>query len=264
VEPDLVIANDPDADRCALAVREGQGWRMLRGDEVGALLGQHVIDRGMATAERRVLARSIVSSRLLGAMARDAGLEAQETLTGFKWIGRVPGLLYGYEEALGYCVDPDRVPDKDGVTAALLAAEMAATLKARGRTLLDVLDDLAVAHGVHQTDAFSVRVDDLAQIAPVMTRLREEGPSELGGVRVTSTEDLSLGDGALPPTDGLRFLLEDDTRIIVRPSGTEPKLKVYLEAIVPLEGPQELAPARAEAARRLAAVRAGMEELTAV
>src|SRR5699024_7741858 len=159
-------------------------------------LGQHVIDRGMATAERRVLARSIVSSRLLGAMARDAGLEAQETLTGFKWIGRVPGLLYGYEEALGYCVDPDRVPDKDGVTAALLAAEMAATLKARGRTLLDVLDDLAVAHGVHQTDAFSVRVDDLAQIAPVMTRLREEGPSELGGVRVTSTEDLSLGDGA--------------------------------------------------------------------
>ncbi|WP_134773819.1 phospho-sugar mutase [Ornithinimicrobium flavum] len=264
VGPDLVIANDPDADRCALAVRDGQEWRMLRGDEVGALLGQHVLDRGMASPERRVLARSIVSSRLLGAMARAAGLEGQETLTGFKWIGRVPGLLYGYEEALGYCVDPGNVPDKDGVTAALLAAEMAATLKAGGRTLLDVLDDLAVAHGVHQTDAFSVRVDDLAQIAPVMTRLREDGPQELGGVRVTSTEDLSLGDGALPPTDGLRFLLEDDTRIIVRPSGTEPKLKVYLEAVVPLAGPQELVAARAEAARRLAAVRAGMEELTTV
>ena len=264
VEPDLVIANDPDADRCALAVKDNQGWRMLRGDEVGALLGQHVIDRGRATSDRRVLARSIVSSRLLGAMARAAGLEAQETLTGFKWIGRVPGLLYGYEEALGYCVDPANVPDKDGVTAALLAAEMAATLKAQGRTLREVLDDLAVAHGVHQTDAFSVRVDDLAQIPPVMARLREDGPTELGGVAVTSTEDLSLGDGALPPTDGLRFLLEDGTRIIVRPSGTEPKLKVYLEAIVPLSGPRELASAREEAARRLAAVRAGMEELTAV
>ncbi|MFK5690511.1 phospho-sugar mutase [Ornithinimicrobium sp. LYQ92] len=264
VGPDLVIANDPDADRCALAVRDGAGWRMLRGDEVGALLGQHVIDRGRAIGGRRVLARSIVSSRLLGAMAVDAGLEPVETLTGFKWIGRVPGLAYGYEEALGYCVDPATVPDKDGVTAALLAAEQAAVLKAAGRTLPDVLDDLAVRHGVHQTDAFSVRVDDLAQIPPVMARLREQPPRDLGGVPVRSVEDLSLGDGDLPPTDGLRFLLEDDTRVIVRPSGTEPKLKVYLEAIVPVGSRDGLAAARDEATARLDAVRAGMQELTAL
>ena len=264
VGPDLVIANDPDADRCALAVRDGEGWRMLRGDEVGALLGQHVIDRGRATGDRRVLARSIVSSRLLGAMATAAGLEPQETLTGFKWIGRVPGLAYGYEEALGYCVDPATVPDKDGVTTALLAAELAATLKAEGRTLLDVLDDLAVAHGVHQTDAFSVRVSDLSLIPPVMARLRTEPPTELGGVAIAVAEDLSEGSGDLPPTDGLRFLLADQTRAIVRPSGTEPKLKVYLEAVVPVEDRDGLAQARAEAAKRLAAVRSSMEKLTAI
>ncbi|MGO0576600.1 phospho-sugar mutase [Ornithinimicrobium panacihumi] len=264
VAPDLVIANDPDADRCALAVQDGGSWRMLRGDEVGALLGQHVIDRGRATGERRVLARSIVSSRLLGAMATEAGLEPQETLTGFKWIGRVPGLAYGYEEALGYCVDPATVPDKDGVTAALLAAEMTAGLKAEGRTLLDVLDDLALRHGVHQTDAFSVRVDDLSLIPPVMARLRTEPPTELGGVPIAVAEDLSEPSGDLPPTDGLRFLLNDQTRVIVRPSGTEPKLKVYLEAIVPVEGADGLAAARAEATRRLAAVRSGMEQLTRV
>ena len=264
VQPDLVIANDPDADRCALAVRDGQGWRMLRGDEVGALLGQHVIDRGLPTPERPVLARSIVSSRLLGALADAAGLQGEETLTGFKWIGRVPGLAYGYEEALGYCVDPATVPDKDGVTAALLAAELAATLKAQGRTLTDVLDELAVAHGVHQTDAFSVRVSDLGLIPPVMARLREDAPAELGGTPVARMDDLARGDGGLPPTEGVRFYLADDTRVIVRPSGTEPKLKVYLEAIVPVQGPDGLTEARAEATRRLAAVRSSMEGLTAV
>ena len=264
VQPDLVIANDPDADRCALAVPDGGSWRMLRGDEVGALLGQHVIDRGLPTPERPVLARSIVSSRLLGALADAAGLQGEETLTGFKWIGRVPGLAYGYEEALGYCVDPATVPDKDGVTAALLAAELTATLKAQGRTLTDVLDDLAVAHGVHQTDAFSVRVSDLGLIAPVMARLRQDTPEALGGTPVSRTDDLARGDGGLPPTEGVRFYLADDTRVIVRPSGTEPKLKVYLEAIVPVAGPDGLAEARAEAGRRLAAVRSSMEGLTAV
>ena len=258
------MANDPDADRCALAVDDHGTWRMLRGDEVGALLGYHVIRRGRAGGERRVLARSIVSSRLLGAMAEAAGLPAAETLTGFKWIGRVPGLAYGYEEALGYCVDPGTVPDKDGVTAALMAAELAATLKAEGRTLLDVLDELAVEHGVHATDAFSVRVSDLSLIAPVMARLREEPPAELGGVAVSSVDDLSLGSADLPPTDGMRFLLEDRSRVIVRPSGTEPKLKVYLEAIVPVDGADGLAAAREEATRRLAQVRACREQLSRV
>ncbi|WP_109474196.1 phospho-sugar mutase [Ornithinimicrobium cavernae] len=262
VQPDLVIANDPDADRCAVAVPGPDGWRMLRGDEVGVLLGQHLIDRGIdPSGERTVLARSIVSSRLLGAMAEGAGLPAVETLTGFKWIGRVPGLRFGYEEALGYCVDPGTVPDKDGITAALLVAELAATLKQQGRTLSDVLDDLALVHGVHQTDAFSVRVRDLALIAPVLERLRHTPPTELGGVAVLSAEDLALGAGGLPPTEGLRYLLADQTRVIVRPSGTEPKLKVYLEAVVPVER-AELTTARAEASRRLASVRATMEELT--
>ncbi|WP_256840430.1 phospho-sugar mutase [Ornithinimicrobium faecis] len=262
VQPDLVLANDPDADRCAVAVEDRGDWRMLRGDEVGALLGQHLINRGIdPTGERTVLARSIVSSRLLGAMAQAAGLRAEETLTGFKWIGRVPGLRFGYEEALGYCVDPGTVPDKDGITAALLVAELAATLKQQGRTLLDLLDDLALAHGVHQTDAFSVRVEDLALIGAVMERLRSTPPTELGGVAVTSVEDLANGAGGLPPTEGLRYLLADDTRVIARPSGTEPKLKVYLEAIVAVET-DDLAAARSEADRRLAAVRATMEELT--
>ena len=262
VRPDLVIANDPDADRCAVAVAGPDGWRMLRGDEVGALLGQHIINRGVdPDGERVVLARSIVSSRLLGAMAEAAGLPAQETLTGFKWIGRVPRLRFGYEEALGYCVDPATVPDKDGITAALLMAELAATVKQEGRTLLDVLDDLALAHGVYQTDAFSVRVADLSLIAPVMERLRTTPPTELGGVQISSAEDLAQGADGLPPTEGLRYLLSDDTRVIVRPSGTEPKLKVYLEAIVPVEG-EDLPVARAEAASRLAAVRATMEDLT--
>jgi phosphomannomutase len=262
--PDVVLANDPDADRCAVAAPTAGGWRMLRGDEVGALLGWHLLRRGIDPAgERTVLARSIVSSRLLGAMATAAGLPAVETLTGFKWIGRVPGLAFGYEEALGYCVDPANVPDKDGVSAALLVAELVAGLRREGRSVFDVLDELAVRHGVHQTDAFSVRVADLSLIGPVLQRLRDRPPARIGGVPVRQADDLSQGSAALPPTEGLRYYLEDDTRVIVRPSGTEPKLKVYLEAVVPV-GAEGLPAARSEAQRRLDAARASMEELTRV
>ena len=142
VRPDVVIANDPDADRCAAAVLDADGWRMLRGDELGALLGAHVIARGV---ERdAVFACSIVSSRLLAAMAAANGIRHEETLTGFKWISRVPGLAFGYEEALGYCVAPKIARDKDGVSAALLLAELVASLRARGQTVLDVLDTIAV------------------------------------------------------------------------------------------------------------------------
>src|SRR6476646_928819 len=270
VRPDVVLANDPDADRCAVAVPDPAavtdanptGWRMLRGDEVGALLGAHVLERGAAPGA--VFANSIVSSRLLAAMAHAAGLRHAETLTGFKWISRVPGLRYGYEEALGYCVDPETVRDKDGVSAALMVAEMAATLKAQGRTLLDVLDDLAVAHGVHATDSFSVRVADLSNNGTVMQRLRDTPPTEVAGVAVERADDLAAGSEQLPPTDGLRYYLADGSRVIVRPSGTEPKLKVYLEAVVPVDGPDGLGAARAEGGRRLAAVRAAMEQLTSV
>lgn len=209
------------------------------------------------------MANSIVSCRLLAAMARQHGVHHEETLTGFKWISRVEGLRYGYEEALGYCVDPDTVRDKDGVSAALLIAELAAILKAEGRTLQDVLDDLERQLGVHSTDSFSVRVDDLSLIDQVMARLRGSPPQEIGGVAVTRADDLALGSESLPPTDGLRYYLQDDSRVIVRPSGTEPKLKVYLEAVEPVDGADDLARGRVTARSRLDRLHAAMAELTA-
>lgn len=251
--PDIVIANDPDADRCAVAVPDASvdgGWRMLRGDEVGALLAAHLVARG-ATG---VFAESIVSSSLLGRIAEKAGNGYEETLTGFKWIARVDGLRYGYEEALGYCVDPDGVRDKDGITAALLVAELASVLKEQGRTLLDLLDDIAVEHGLHATDQLSVRVEDLSVIADAMRRLREAPPTALAGLAVTSAEDLSEGTEQLPPTDGLRYRLEG-ARVIVRPSGTEPKLKCYLEVVVPVGSADELPAARARGAELLAGIK---------
>jgi len=247
---DLVVANDPDADRCAAAVPTGHGWRMLRGDEVGALLASHLLDRGRTGT----YAASIVSSSLLGKMAAAAGQPYVETLTGFKWIGRVEGLTFGYEEALGYCVDPEHVRDKDGVSALLLLCELAAETKAAGRTLVDVLDDLAVAHGLHATDQVSVRVADLSLIAGAMERLRTTPPTSLGGLAVESVDDLSEGGASLPPTDGLRYHLADGARVIVRPSGTEPKLKAYLEVVVPVDGEAGVDAARISAAARLDAL----------
>ncbi len=248
--PDLVIANDPDADRCAAAVKDGADWRMLRGDEVGALLAAHLVARGA----HGTFAESIVSSSLLGRIAGKAGLPYEETLTGFKWIARVEGLRYGYEEALGYCVDPEGVRDKDGITAALLITELASRLKEEGRTLLDLLDDLAVEHGLHATDQLSVRVQDLSLIADAMRRLREQPPTALAGLPVTRAEDLTQGTEELPPTDGLRYTL-DGARVIVRPSGTEPKLKCYLEVVVPVADRAGLTAAREKAAGLLAAIK---------
>ncbi|GAB2599143.1 phospho-sugar mutase [Streptomyces capparidis] len=258
VAPDIVIANDPDADRCAVAVPVGRGpggtspdggWRMLRGDEVGALLATHLVGKRAGGS----FATTIVSSSLLSRIAGAAGLGYAETLTGFKWLARVPGLAYGYEEALGYCVDPAGVRDKDGITAALLVAELAAALKAQGRTLSDLLDDLAVEYGLHATDQLSVRVADLSVIGRAMAALRERPPARLGGLRVTAADDLRRGAGGLPPTDGLRYALapaEGDeqvasARVVVRPSGTEPKLKCYLEVVVPVPAANALTGARA-------------------
>ncbi|MFL6023451.1 MAG: phospho-sugar mutase [Marmoricola sp.] len=261
---DIVVANDPDADRCAVAIPTGDrsesrsGWQMLRGDEVGALLAQHLINRG----KHGIYAQSIVSSSLLGAMAAAAGEEHQETLTGFKWIGRIPGLAFGYEEALGYCVDPEHVKDKDGVSALLLVCELAAEAKAAGRTVRDLLDDIARRHGLHATDQLSVRFSDLSQIPATMARLRQQAPSTLGGLAVLEVEDLAEGSADLPPTDGLRFTLADHARVIVRPSGTEPKVKCYLEVVIPVEADAEdgVDAARIAAAGRLDAIRAGVQE----
>jgi phosphomannomutase len=252
-DADIVVANDPDADRCAVAVPTDQGWRMLRGDEVGALLADHLLRRGVTG----VFATTIVSSSLLGRIASAHGVAYQETLTGFKWIGRVPGLAFGYEEALGYCVAPDLVRDKDGVSALLRVAELAAELKAAGRTLLDRLDEIAGQYGVHATDQLSVRVTDLSVIDAAMQRLRDSPPQVLGGFRVERADDLAQGSADLPPTDGLRYYLEHGGRVVVRPSGTEPKIKCYLEVVVPVAD-DGVAAARISAAGRLDAIRADL------
>ncbi|MGP3927504.1 phospho-sugar mutase [Streptomyces sp. 8N616] len=264
--PDIVIANDPDADRCAVAVPDATaegGWRMLRGDEVGALLATHLVHK----RARGTFATTIVSSSLLSRIADAAGAEISydETLTGFKWLARVRGLRYAYEEALGYCVDPWGVRDKDGITAALLVTELTAELKQADRTLTDLLDDIAVAYGLHATDQLSVRVEDLSLITAAMERLREEPPSTLAGLTVTSSEDLSKGTDRLPPTDALRYRLAGDdergvsgARVVVRPSGTEPKLKCYLEVVVPVDARDALERARAKAGSVLADLKTGL------
>jgi phosphomannomutase len=256
VDADIVVANDPDADRCAVAVPGPHGWRMLRGDEVGALLADFLLRLGV----QGIYATTIVSSSLLAKMAAAHGQEYRETLTGFKWLGRIDGLAFGYEEALGYCVAPELVRDKDGVSALLRVAELAAFLKDDGRTLDDQLDDIARAYGLHATDQLSVRVTDLAQIGEAMGRLRSNPPTTLGGLAVDSVEDLSRGQAGLPPTEGLRYRLAEDGRVVVRPSGTEPKLKCYLEVVVPVEGgePGAVDAARISAAGRLDAIRSDL------
>lgn len=261
VGADLVVANDPDADRCAVAVpcppsdQHRLGWRMLRGDEVGALLADFLLRKGV----HGTYANSIVSSSLVGKIAAAHGQPFEETLTGFKWIGRLPGLAFGYEEALGYCVDPQRVKDKDGVSALVRIVELAALEKAAGRTLTDRLDEIAAVHGLHATDQVSVRVADLGQIASTMAALRATPPTELAGVAVTRADDLAEGTDGLPPTDGLRWSLADGSRVIVRPSGTEPKVKCYLEVVVPVASSvpvtEAVAAARIVAAGRLDALR---------
>ncbi|UYM03981.1 phospho-sugar mutase [Solicola gregarius] len=262
VDADVVIANDPDADRCAVGVPDLHGWRMLSGDETGALLADAALRKGIAGT----YATTIVSSTLLRRLAAAHDQPYAETLTGFKWIGRVPGLAYGYEEALGYAVAPQIARDKDGISALVRVLELAAGLKADGRTLLDRLDEIAAEHGVHATGQVSVRVSDLGLIAKAMERLRGDPPAVLGGLAVERIDDLSRPDGGLPPTNGLRFVLAADARVVVRPSGTEPKLKCYLEAVVqPEAGAVEgVAAARIAAAGRLDAIRADVAALLEV
>jgi phosphomannomutase len=255
VNADLAIANDPDADRCALGIPTGDnGWRMLRGVETGVLLGDHVL----RTLDRAVhpdplVATTIVSSSMLRTIAAAHGARYDETLTGFKWIVRAgdgagTGLVFGYEEALGVCVDPDAVRDKDGISAAVLAADLAATLAAEGATLADRLDELARTHGLYVTDQLSVRVDDLADIAAAMRRLRTRIPEHLLGDPVSGAEDL------LPRTDAV-ILRTGRARVVVRPSGTEPKLKAYLEVVARVGEGADLGAIRESARGDLGALR---------
>jgi len=238
VDAEIAIALDPDADRCAVGVPTPDGWRMLSGDETGWLLGDYILSRiePGPVSEATMVASTVVSSRMLAAIAKDHGARHVETLTGFKWLARADvdrprcTLVYAYEEAIGHCVDPAAVRDKDGISAAVLACDLVAALRAQGRTLLGALDDLALRHGVHTTTAVSRRVTDADEAQAVMARLRATPPDRLAGVEVTVTD--LLQDRGQRRTDALILSGGDDdnwVRIVVRPSGTEPKVKSYIE-----------------------------------
>lgn len=237
---DLIIANDPDADRLAVAIPDASaaaGYRRLTGDEIGLVLGDRLADwwvkRGQPTAadgSQPNLACSIVSSSALAAVATHYGLGFKQTLTGFKWISKVPNLLFGYEEALGYCVDLAHTPDKDGISASLVIADLAIELHQSGSNLAEHIATLGERYGHFATGQISIRVTDLNRIAELMARVRSAAPTELCGQAVAFS-DLALGSPELPPTDGVRLDLADGRRVIIRPSGTEPKLKCYLQAV---------------------------------
>ena len=255
---DLIIAVDPDADRCALAVPDltsETGWSPLSGDQIGSLLGEFLAARGMTGS----LANSIVSSRLLSRIARAHGLEHHTTLTGFKWIARAPGLGFGYEEAIGFCPDPGNVRDKDGIATSVVAASLVAALKAQGRSVWDELERLARLHGLHVSSPLTFRVEQIEQIASGMARLRAQPPSVLAGSPVVEVSDLSQGYRGLPPTDGVLVLTEAGDRVIARPSGTEPKLKCYLEVILPVAEGEPLP--WEQARERLDAIKAAFAEI---
>lgn len=249
---DVAIANDPDADRCALAAPVGGRWRMLTGDELGVLLADDALRHGRSGT----YACSVVSSTMLGELATAHGQPFAITLTGFKWIGRVPGLAFGYEEAIGYCTDPDAVADKDGITALVRIVGMAAALKAAGTTVAERLDDLARTYGLHLTSQLAFRVADLSLITDAMARLRAHPPATLGGEPVTFS-DLADGWRGLPPTDGV-LLAGEHVRVVTRPSGTEPKLKCYLQVRLPAADSADVGAARRRAEEAMAGVRAEM------
>jgi phosphomannomutase len=266
VEADIVVGLDPDADRCAMGVPDPQtpgGWRRLTGDEAGVLLGDHLLSRAAAgtlppgpdPGRPPVVSRSVVSSTMLAAVAAGHGVPCVTTLTGFKWIARVPGLIYGYEEAIGYCVTPSLVRDKDGIATALVATGLAARLRAEGRTVTQVLDDLAVRYGVHETAPWTVRLGSGSRAEALLDRLVRRPPSSLAGRPVTRVADLAAGLDDLPPTPGVLLQAADGVRVVVRPSGTEPLLKAYLEVSRTVDSPGRLRAAREDARSVLARLR---------
>jgi phosphomannomutase len=262
LDADIILANDPDADRLAVAVEDPvtRVWRRLTGDELGTLLADHLLAR--TKGEDRLVATTIVSSTLLSKMAAAAGVAYVETLTGFKWIARAalrrPGtrLVFGYEEALGYEVG-DLVSDKDGLSAALVVAEIAAIAKAQGSSLLGRLDAIASRFGVHATSQWSLRLSGSnaqAEMANIVGRLRAEPPEALGRLAVTEVLDLAVAESELPPTDALVIRLAGGARVVLRPSGTEPKLKAYLEVVGEPAPRERLAEERGWADEQLRAI----------
>ncbi|MFM6841737.1 MAG: phospho-sugar mutase [Candidatus Planktophila sp.] len=225
---DLVIANDPDADRCAAAINDPKvGWRMLRGDELGVIFGEWIA----RTQPQGTMGNSIVSSSALRKIAAHYNVDFKEVLTGFKWLAKIEDLAYGYEEAIGYAVDSETVNDKDGVSAAIFLTQIAMDLKRDGLTLANLLDEVWERHGFHGTEQISIRVADMSAITRLLAGLRKNPPAEIAGRKVESIDDLAAPKDGLPPTDGLRIWLSGGIRIIVRPSGTEAKMKCYIEVI---------------------------------
>ena len=225
---DLVIANDPDADRCAAAINDPKvGWRMLRGDELGVVLGEWIA-RSKPTG---TFGNSIVSSSALRKIASHYGIDFQEVLTGFKWLAKIEDLAFGYEEAIGYAVDSETVNDKDGISAAIFLAQVAMDLKRDGLSISDLLNQVWERHGFHGTEQISIRVSDMSAITRLLSGLRQSPPKEIAGRAVESIDDLAAPQDGLPPTDGLRIWLAGGIRVIVRPSGTEAKMKCYIEVI---------------------------------
>ena len=225
---DLVIANDPDADRCAAAINDPKvGWRMLRGDELGVIFGEWIA----RTKPKGTMGNSIVSSSALRKIAAHYNVDFKEVLTGFKWLAKIEDLAYGYEEAIGYAVDSETVNDKDGVSAAIFLTQIAMDLKRDGLTLANLLDEVWDRHGFHGTEQISIRVADMSAITRLLAGLRQNPPAEIAGRKVDSIDDLAAPKDGLPPTDGLRIWLSGGIRIIVRPSGTEAKMKCYIEVI---------------------------------
>jgi phosphomannomutase len=256
VKAELVLANDPDADRLAVGLPTSDGWRPLSGNEIGLLLGW----RAASKAKTGTLACSIVSSPGLKAIADASGLTHVETLTGFKWISRTPNLVYGFEEALGYLVDPDVVRDKDGISAAVDLLSMAAELKAAGKTLADHAEEFATTFGAFASSQISLRFTDLSEIPKLMQRLRANPPKKVGDAEVRAIDDFEHGFGDFGPNDILRIWMKDGSRIVVRPSGTEPKLKVYIDtSSADGDAPTRIATAEA----RAAALDIAMRELLA-
>ena len=228
VGADLVIANDPDADRCAAAVNDPNGgWRMLRGDELGVIFGEWIARSHPSGS----FGNSIVSSSALSKIAAHYVIDFKEVLTGFKWLAKIEDLAFGYEEAIGYAVDSETVNDKDGISAALFLAQIATDLNAQGKTLVDLLNEVWERHGFHGTEQISIRVSDMSRITELLAGLRKNPPSQIAGRKVDSIDDLAAPKDGLPPTDGLRIWLDGGIRIIIRPSGTEAKMKCYIEVI---------------------------------
>ena len=228
---DLVLVNDPDADRLAVAFKKADGgYQQLTGDQLGLILGEEMASRASREGLTGSLACSIVSSNALGKVAEHYGFGFEQTLTGFKWVSRVPNLIFGYEEALGYCVDWNQVRDKDGLSAAVIVADIASALASQGYTLGDQLEKLMQRYGYFSTGQISIRVTDLSIISNIMQNLRNNPPAQIAGVDALF-QDLNQSSGSLPATDALKFSLADGRTVIVRPSGTEPKLKCYLQAV---------------------------------